>query len=72
MEIRVRLEKDEDGVWISTCPSLPGCISQGKTQHEALKNIKSAIGLHLKCFAEDGLPLIQSKSIKESLVEIHV
>ena len=72
MDIRVRLEKDEDGMWVATCPCLPGCISQGKTQDEALKNIKAAIKLHIKCLAEDGLPLSRSKSVKETLVEVHV
>ena len=32
MNIKVRLERDEDGVYVVTCPSLPGCISQGKTE----------------------------------------
>lgn len=72
MDIRVRLEKDEDGVWIATCPSLSGCVSQGKTQQEALKNIKNAVSLHIKCLAEDGLPLMDSKLVKEALVEVHV
>ena len=72
MDIRVRLEKDEDRVWVATCPSLPGCISQGKNKQEALKNIKAAITLHLKCLTEDGIPLVQSKSVEEALVEVHV
>jgi predicted RNase H-like HicB family nuclease len=33
----------EDGYWIAECPSLPGCISQGKTKEEAIANIKEAI-----------------------------
>lgn len=72
MDMKVRLEKDEDGIWVATCPSLSGCVSQGKTQPEALKNIKNAIQLHLKCLSEDGLPLVQSKLFKETLVEVHV
>lgn len=72
MEIRVRLEKDEDGVWVATCPSLPGCISQGKTQEEALKNIKGAVRLHIRSLAEDGLPIFEHKGLKETLVEVHV
>lgn len=70
--MRVRLEKDEDGVWVVTCPSLPGCISQGKTQAEALKNIKDAISLHIRSLAEDGLPIFEHKGMKETLVEVHV
>lgn len=72
MEIRIRLEKDEDGKWAATCPSLPGCVSQGKSQGEALKNIRSAIKLHIKCLAEDGLPIFEEKSLKETLIEVRV
>ncbi len=72
MEIRVRLEKDEDGIWVATCPSLPGCISQGKSQTEALKNIKEALKLHIRSLAEDGLPIFEHKGIRETLVEVHV
>ena len=72
MEIKVRLEKDEDGMWVATCPSLPGCISQGKSQFEALKNIKEAVKLHISLLAEDGLPIFESKGVKETLVKVHV
>ncbi len=43
MKFRVIIQQDEDGVFIAECPSLPGCISQGKTREEALKNIRDAI-----------------------------
>lgn len=72
MEIKVRLERDEDGIWIATCPSLPGCISQGKSQKESLENIKAAVKLHIKSLAEDGLPIFESDGVKETLVEVHV
>ena len=39
---RVRVEQDEDGMFVVECPNLPGCISQGETKAEALKNIKEA------------------------------
>ena len=39
------------------CPSIPGCVSQGKTKDGALANIKEAIGLCLEIRAEEGLPL---------------
>jgi predicted RNase H-like HicB family nuclease len=38
----------EDGYIVVTCPSLPGCISQGKTEEEALANIKEAIDLWIE------------------------
>ncbi|MCK6559774.1 type II toxin-antitoxin system HicB family antitoxin [candidate division KSB1 bacterium] len=46
----------EDGYWVAECPSLPGCISQGKTRQEALMNIKEAIIGYLAALEEDGLP----------------
>jgi predicted RNase H-like HicB family nuclease len=53
-------------------PSLPGCISQGKTEKDALKNIKEAIELHVKSFAEDGLPLTGKKSVKERMLTVTI
>lgn len=70
MDIKVVLEKDEDGFFIVTVPSLPGCISQGKTEKQALKNIKEAIGLHVHTLAEDGIPLNGSKHVREALVSV--
>ena len=47
----------EDGYWIAECPSLPGCISQGKTREEAIKNIKEAISCYINALKEDNLPV---------------
>jgi len=47
VNFKVILEKDEDGVVVATVPSLPGCISQGRTRREALSNIREAIDLHV-------------------------
>lgn len=44
----------EDGYWVVECPSLPGCISQGKTKEEALINIKEAIELYIEVCQEKG------------------
>ncbi|MBU1929964.1 type II toxin-antitoxin system HicB family antitoxin, partial [Candidatus Micrarchaeota archaeon] len=55
MKWKVLLEKDVESGWLTvTVPTLPGCISQGKTRKSALKNIKEAIELHLESLAEDG------------------
>jgi predicted RNase H-like HicB family nuclease len=43
MMFPVVLTKDEDGWLVAECPALPGCASQGKTEQEALANIKEAI-----------------------------
>ncbi|MGB7160569.1 MAG: type II toxin-antitoxin system HicB family antitoxin [Tepidisphaeraceae bacterium] len=51
------IERDEDGMWVVECPSIPGCVSQGKTKDEALENVRDAIRLCLGVRAEQGLPL---------------
>ena len=43
MKYRILLKQDEDGMFVAECPTLPGCVSQGKTRNEAIKNIKDAI-----------------------------
>ena len=43
----------EDNLWVVECPSLPGCISQGKDREEALKNIKEAIEAYIAALEED-------------------
>lgn len=43
MVLRVILEKSEDGWIVAECPTLPGCVSQGRDAREALKNICEAI-----------------------------
>ena len=47
--------RGEDGYWVADCPSLPGCISQGKTKAEAVQNIKEAISGYVAALSEDGL-----------------
>ncbi len=51
MIFHVTLEQAEDGWIVAECPALPGCISQGKDEQEALQNIKEAITAWL--WAED-------------------
>ena len=48
MKYRKLIEQDEDGIFVAECPSLPGCISQGKTREEVLENIQDAIKGYLK------------------------
>ncbi|MBD2390503.1 type II toxin-antitoxin system HicB family antitoxin [Aphanizomenon flos-aquae NRERC-008] len=52
MKFNVTIDRDEDGVWIIECPSIPGCISQGETKEEALENIQDAISACLQVRAE--------------------
>jgi len=57
MKFIVTFFQDEDGVFIAECPSIPGCVSQGKTEAEAQENIREAIKECLEVRAEQGMPL---------------
>ena len=56
MDLRVVLEPSEEGGYTIFVPSLPGCISQGATREEALKNIREAIELYLEPVDDDLVP----------------
>lgn len=58
---QVIIYRGEDGYWVVECPSLPGCVSQGKTKEEALKNIREAIELYIESLEEDNLPVPPEK-----------
>jgi predicted RNase H-like HicB family nuclease len=57
MKFVVTVDRDEDGVFVAECPAIPGCISQGKTEKEALRNVEAAIRECLEVRAEKGMPL---------------
>ena len=68
MKYRVYLEQDEDGVFVATCPALPGCVSQGQTRLEATKNIREAIEGYIKSLKKHGDPV--PPSILEDVIEV--
>lgn len=47
----------EDDGWVAECPSLPGCISQGKTRDEAIANLREAIEGYMAALRADKLPI---------------
>jgi antitoxin HicB len=57
MKMRVIIEQDEDGKFVATCPTLPGCISQGNTRQEALANIQDAVAGYVKSLGKHGEPV---------------
>lgn len=56
---QVMIYPGEDGYWIAECPSLPGCISQGKTKEETVTNIREAIKGYIIALEQDKLPVPQ-------------
>ena len=56
MKFVVTIDRDEDGVWVVECPSIPGCVSQGDSLHDALDSIREAILLCLDARRHGGRP----------------
>jgi predicted RNase H-like HicB family nuclease len=65
-------EKNEDGGYTVTVPSLPGCISEGDTFDEALKNIKEAITLYLEVMKKDGEKIKEEEEIIFAPVKVKI
>ncbi|MBS3735143.1 MAG: type II toxin-antitoxin system HicB family antitoxin [Phycisphaerae bacterium] len=57
MKLTVTLRRDENAAVIVECPAMPGCVSQGATETQAMANIREAIKLCLEARAAEGLPL---------------
>lgn len=70
MKYRTIIEQDEDRNYVVQCPTLPGCISQGKTREEALTNIKDAIQGYLASLKKHDEPI--PPPIEEETVEVNV
>ena len=68
MKYRVLIEQDEDGVFVVEVPSLPGCVTQGKTREEALRNVHEAIEAYLESLRARNEPI--PPSIDEEIVEV--
>jgi predicted RNase H-like HicB family nuclease len=68
MKYRVLIEQDEDGIFVAECPSLPGCISEGRTRKEALENIQDAISGYIESLKkhDEAVP----PSITEEFIEV--
>ena len=68
MKYRVIIEQDEDGIFVAEVPSLPGCISQGRTRVEALKNIQEAVEVYIESLKAHNEPI--PPSIDEEIIEV--
>jgi predicted RNase H-like HicB family nuclease len=51
----------EDGFWVAECPSLPGCVTQGRTKEESVVNIREAIQAYIEALEEDGLAVPEDR-----------
>jgi antitoxin HicB len=70
MKYRALINQDEDGTFVAEIPTLPGCISQGRTRQEALDNIREAAEAYIESLRGHGEPV--PLPITEELVEVGV
>lgn len=70
MKFRVLLQQDEDGVFVAEVPALPGCVSQGASRSEALRNVEEAIAGYLESLRSHNEPI--PPSIGEEVVDVAV
>jgi predicted RNase H-like HicB family nuclease len=70
MRYTVIIEKGRESGYVVYCPALKGCVSQGRTKRQALKNIKEAIEAYVEALIEDGLP-VPTEAGKE-VIELEV
>jgi predicted RNase H-like HicB family nuclease len=68
MKFLVTVDRDEEGVWVAECPSIPGCASRGRSKEEALFNIRDSIRECLELRAEYGMPL----TVETCLIEVEL
>ncbi|MGH8497719.1 MAG: type II toxin-antitoxin system HicB family antitoxin [Methylococcales bacterium] len=68
MNFHVILEQAEDGWMVAECPALPGCVSQGIGEKEALENIKEAITAWLWAEDQKAISALTNKKNKASIV----
>ena len=68
MKLLVTLDPDETGMIVAECPAIPGCVSQGQTEAEALENIREAIAACLETRSANNMPLTISVHEVEVLV----
>lgn len=52
---------EESTFWVAECPSLPGCVSQGKSREDAIRNIREAIEGYIQVLTEDGLAVPEER-----------
>jgi len=67
MKYTVIIEQGRESGYVAYAPALKGCVSQGRTRDEALRNIKEAMEVYIEALLEDGLPVPREVAINAGL-----
>ncbi len=67
MKLKVLLLPSDEGGYTVVVPSLPGCVSEGNTKREALRNIREAIKLYLELVDDDVISVPDAEELEVAL-----
>ena len=70
MKYTALVTRGNEGGFVAVVPALPGCVSQGRTQRTAVKNVKEAVEAYIEALLEDGLPI--PREVGREVVEVEV
>lgn len=70
MTYTVIIEKGRESGFVARCPVLRGCVSQGKTRREALKNLKEAMTAYIETLVEDGIMV--PTELEKDIVDVEI
>ena len=68
MKLVITLERDKTGMIVAECPAIPGCVSQGRTEEEAIANVREAIAACIETRAANGMPV--TVAVREIEVQV--
>ena len=66
------IEQDEDGIYVASCPALPGCITQGATLDEVQANVREALELYVETLRESGQPIPPPRDVQVQAFDVAV
>lgn len=66
------IEQDEDGMFVASCPALPGCITQGSTLDEVTANVREALDVYIETLRDSGSPIPEPRDVRIETFDVAV
>ena len=70
LKYTIILTRGNEGGFVARAPALPGCVSQGRTRRETIRNVKEAVSVYIEALVEDGLPV--PREIDRNVLQVEV
>jgi predicted RNase H-like HicB family nuclease len=70
LKYTIILTRGNEGGFVARVPALPGCVSQGRTRRETIRNVKEAVSVYIEALVEDGLPV--PREVDNEVVKVEV